>query len=61
MKVKELIAELERCPQESLACLFLGFDNRPEVKAISPEDCDGRVLLGAELPPEAYARDHISD
>ncbi len=58
MKVKELIAELAKCPLESDVRFFVDWEDRRSVSALSPEDSNGDVLLGDKnLPPEAFARD----
>lgn len=57
MKVKDLLAELAKCPPDAEVRFFVDWEDRRPVKEVSPEDADGNVLLGADLPPEAYARD----
>lgn len=57
MKVKDLLTALAKCPPDAEVRYFVGWDDRRPVAEVSPEDADGNVLLGADLPPEAYARD----
>ena len=61
MKVKDLLTELAKCHPDSEVQFFVGFDDRRTVSEVSPEDSYGNVLLGADLPPEAYARDFKGD
>ena len=61
MKVKDLIAELAKCPPDVEVRFFVGWDDLRSVAEVSPEDADGNVLLGCNLPPEAYARDFRDD
>jgi len=61
MKVKDLLAELAKCPTEAEVRFFVGWEDRRQVNEVSPEDADGFVLLGADLPPEAFARDFKND
>lgn len=61
MKVKNLMAELAKCPPDAEVCFFMDWENRRPVSEVSPEDHDGNVLLGSDLPPEVYARDFKED
>jgi len=61
MKVRDLIERLSHCPQDAPVRFFLNWESRPEVKEISPEDADGFVVLGDDLPAEIFARDYKAD
>lgn len=61
MKVKELITELAKCPPDAEVRFFVEWEDMRPVEEVSPENADGDVLLGAELPPETYARDFKYD
>lgn len=61
MKVRELIAELKKCPPDADVVFFSSWDDFQSVEEISPEDYDKNVVLGRDLPPELYARDYQYD
>lgn len=61
MKAHELIAMLQKCPQDAEVVFFCAWGDTRPVNELSPEDAGGNVVLGSDLPPEVYARDYRHD
>ena len=66
MKASELLKALHDVDPDAEVNLFVDLGDKRKifgpVYSVSPEDCDGNVLLClCELPPEAYARDYKYD
>ena len=61
MKVRELIEQLGRCPQEAEVVWFNTWDDVRPLRDISPEGLERNVVLGDDLPPEVYSRDFKDD
>lgn len=58
MKVRDLIAELEKCPQDSHVVFFVSWGDERAIQMVSPEDVNDNVVLGtSDLPAEKFARD----
>jgi hypothetical protein len=59
MTVEELIKQLKECPQQEKVVCFVDW-KVPDIviDSISPEDCDGNVVIGNNIPAEKYARDY---